>query len=384
MLHWTKEEARAFIVNYHMLNQIQDNTLSEVMDRLHMIQYDPLNVVGSNADLVLQARIANYKPSMLEEALYQTRSVIDGWDKQMSIIQTTDFPYMKRVRDSRANLSLSYALKYIELDATPYIDDVYDIIKTDGPIYSSEITKGERRNHKWGHTKASSVAIDYLFQKGLIGVHSRKNTQKRYDLIERLISIDGQEDPFPTDDAFLLWHLMRRIETVGLAWDISTSQFLGHAIQKKTIRSKYIPTLLKHNDIVAVQIEDIKGTFYIPKNALDIPIELTDSITFLAPLDNMIWDRKLVLELFDFDYVWEVYVPKTKRTYGYYVLPILRKDNIIGRIEFVKQRNNEPLMIQSLVWETNVEITDSLLSLLEEALEQFRSYLGASDIIYLG
>lgn len=380
MLHWTKEEARAFFVNYHMINTSKDVDLKTVMERLHVIQYDPLNVVGTNPDLVLQARIKDYKPSILEQALYTDRYLIDGWDKQMSIYQTKDFPLMKHVRDRRSELSIEYAIKYLKLDASPYIEAVYDIIKEDGPLYSSEITKGERRQHKWGHTKASSVALDYLFQSGRIGVHSRKNTQKRYDLIERLITMDDPEG-FSTEDDFLTWYLLRRIEAVGLAWERSVSQFLGHDLQKKTIRSNYIPTLLTSGKIVDIQIEGIKGTFYVPKQALDIPFKLTDTITFLAPLDNLLWDRALLLELFDFDYVWEVYVPKAKRKYGYYVLPILRKDNLIGRIEFQTQRNSDPLVILSISWEEGIKQTQELNTKMNQSLKRFISYLGASKVV---
>ncbi len=101
----------------------------------------------------------------------------------------------------------------------------------------------------------------------------------------------------------------------------------------------------------------------------------------MAPLDNLTWDRELLRQLFEFDYIWEVYTPILKRKYGYYVLPIIKGSNIIGRIEFEKQRNDEPLSIISLVFEEEIIQTKSLDREVESALKRFSKYLDAKITI---
>lgn len=121
--------------------------------------------------------------------------------------------------------------------------------------------------------------------------------------------------------------------------------------------------------------------FYIPTSALEIKQSLKNTITFLAPLDNLTWDREVLRQLFNFDYIWEVYTPIKKRKYGYYVLPILRGSSIIGRIEFEKQRNTEPLHIKSLVLEEGIRKTKKLDNELRIALNKFVKYLGTKEVV---
>ncbi|AIO18470.1 hypothetical protein KQ51_00590 [Candidatus Izimaplasma bacterium HR1] len=380
MINWTKQQARDFFVNYQMVNTSNHYTINDVFDRLKTIQMDPLNVVGTNPELVLQSRIKGFKKEDLSKALYQDRFLIDGWEKQMSIYETKYFPHFSIVRKHRSENGLIGARKYYDLDATEFIDEVYDIVKEQGPIFSSKIKLGESKKHRWGHTKPSTVAIDYLWQKGLLGISERKNTQKKYDLIQRIFPEIDQNNPFQTEEEFIEWYLIRRINTVGLTWSKSIVHFDGYYIKNRKLRNHYFDVLEKKNFIEKVHVEGIKDVFYIPLSAKNRKIELTNNISFLAPLDQITWDRELLRKLFNFDYTWEVYTPKIKRKYGYYVLPILQGSNFIGRIEFTKHRNNDPLEIISISYEEGIKQTKKLEREINRALNRFSKYLGAKEV----
>ena len=166
----TKKEARDFMVGYHLINiknqPVGKMGVIDVFNKIKSIQYDPLNVVGRNSDLVLQSRVKKYKKSYLEDLLYKSRELVDGWDKQMCIYQTKDIPMFRRIRDERGQGAI-HSLKYrLQIEALDYIDDVLDYIKVHGPSYSSAIKIGETEKHKWGHTKPSSATLDYLFHIG--------------------------------------------------------------------------------------------------------------------------------------------------------------------------------------------------------------------------
>lgn len=378
---WTKKEARDYLVNYHFINTNQSPTIEDVFERIQSIQYDPLNVVGNNSDLVLQSRIKGYKPEMLQEALYTHRTLIDGWDKQMSIYQTKYFPNFIRVREERSRNALHSYRNHIGLDPNEYLDDVMKIIEEDGPILSSQIKLGDSIIGRWGSSKPSSASLDYLFHKGLIGIDGRKNTQKKFNLIERLIDNSKHNDPIIDEKEFIDWLLLRRIKSLGLCWNKSSVAFSGIYINKKTIRTKHLKRLLDKELIAKVSVEGLNEICYVPKEALDYDIQVKDRISFIAPLDNMIWDRALMNQLFDFNYTWEVYVPKTKRKWGYYVLPIVRGSMIIGRIEFEKQRKTDPLQVISIVFEPGIRKTKELDAKLNASLKRFARYLGAEGLI---
>lgn len=382
----TKQQAREMIVKYHMINTddrlIGIDGISYIFDRLQSVQYDPLNVVGTNSELVLQSRMIDFKKEMLQEALYERRSLIDGWDKQMCIYQTKDYPAMNRIRKYRGALEIDTLNYRLQLDALSYIDEVLDIIKEKGPIFARDINLGESIEHKWGHTKPSSATLDYLFQIGKIGIANKKNTMKAYDLIERLISHYDIEDDFNDEASFVEYYLLRRIRSMGLVSNKSGVHFSSSHINKKDIRTKYLKILVDKNLIKEIEIETMKDKYYIVNEALSLENNILDQISFLAPLDNMIWDRALLKDLFNFEYTWEVYTPKIKHKYGYYVLPMLYGSNFIGRIEFEKQRKNEVLIVKNIWLEDDFKVTKKYDLALDKAIKKFSEYLGASSFTY--
>lgn len=380
-LQWTKQQARDYLVNYHFINAKAARNIHEVFDRLQLIQMDPLDVVGYNPELVLQSRIPSFQRSDLYHALYQERFLIDAWDKQMSVYKTDDFPKLAPIREYRAGLQLAALRKYAGIEALEHVDVVLDIIRAEGPVFSRDIKIGEAKHFYWGPMKPSTATLDYLFHKGVIGVHSRQNTQKKYDLIERLIPGHVEVDSFSSEDEFIDWFLLRRIRSAGLVWNKGNIVFLNRHIKTKRVRTKHLTRLIDQGLVTPIEVDGITETLYVPTDALAIDVSVRDRISFIAPLDNMIWERDLILQLFDFDYKWEVYVPAKKRLFGYYVLPILRGSTFIGRIEFEKQRKNKPLKIKQVWWEDGVTFDDTLERLMDEALARFATYLEAKDVI---
>lgn len=369
----TKEEAKTLLVRYHMINTNDHlkgkEGILNVMERLNSIQQDPLDVVGRNTDLVMQSRVSDYRRNGLESLLYQERLLIDGWDKMMAVYLTKDYPKMEEVR-----LSVSEDHKHIlnyrnQSEALEILDEVLSSLK-ESPKYGNEIKIGGIQKNRWGQSKLSSAALDYLYYKGVIGVRTKNNTQKQYDLIENLIEESNQSSPFETKEAFIEYYLLRRIKALGICRNKNGVHLSGPYISKKEIRDRVFKSLITKNLIEEIKIEGLKDTYYIPVEANTLTNELVDQMSFIAPLDNLIWDRDLIEALFEFKYRWEVYTPQVKREYGYYVLPILYKNSFVGRIEFDHHRGQEKLIIKN-VWLDQEE----LKPFLEEALIRFEHYL---------
>lgn len=383
-------EARTFLITYQGLNDNNnnqdENLILDYFRKVGCVQYDPLNVVGRNADLVLQSRIKNYKPSMLYNLLYEKRCLIDGWDKMMAIYLQTDWPYFKRVR-KECGKDLQNVLAHRNASqALEYLEQVKNIIIESGPLQSNKIDFGSNNPGSWGHRKLSSAALDYLYTIGELGICKKVKTQKVYDIIENLIPSDilNQEDPFESDEMFYEWYVKRRIGSVGMLWSRNSSAWLGQFISISNIRNNAIKALLEKDEIKEIYVEDLKHPFYMKREDLILLNKITDTdkneVKFIAPLDNLLWDRAMIKSIFDFDYSWEVYVPVNKRKYGYYVLPVLYNNRFVARFEPEMYRGEKELHIKEWWWEEGIKVTEEMEFALKQAFDNFCNYLGAQNV----
>ena len=388
MIHISKEEARNYLVRYHNLDGIEDfygeEGVLKYFRRVGSIQYDPLNVVGRNPDLVLQSRIKDYSHEMLGSLLYEKRCLLDGWDKMMSIYSREDWPFFSRVRKEKEVQIKELLKRRNSVEAFQLIDEIRIMLKEQGPLQSNRIPTKTTNPGSWGHRKLSSAALDFMFHTGELGIYNKINTQKVYDLIENLLpySLIGDADPFQSDHEFFKWYVKRRIGSEGLLWNKNGGGWLGDFIQKKDLRSEILKELIEESEILEIQVEGINAVFYIRKEDKEFFNNKLESkeVRFLAPLDNMLWDREMTKAIFDFDYSWEVYVPVNKRKYGYYVLPVLYKNRFVARFEPEIHRNNDPLIIKNWWWEDHIEVTDDMKSVIESELESFCRYLHCKSV----
>lgn len=390
VINISKEELRKFLLVYQGLYTnntfIGEEGIKKFIERVGCIQYDPLNVVGRNVDLVIQSRIEDYDPVMLEDLLYNKRELIDGWDKMMAIYSVKDWPYFKRVRDERKKEVENVLKNRNSLDAINYVEPVKEFIQKNGSTIPSEIDLGSVEKGRWGHGKLSSATMDYMWNSGELGVKEKKNTQKKYDLIERLLpsEILYESEPFQNDEEFYKWYVKRRIGSIGAYWDRSGEGWLGNYISNKILRQRILNELVEKEELIFIKVENLKETFYLRKEDISILNDAKsvneNNVKFLAPLDNLIWDRKLTRDIFDFDYTWEVYKPIDKRKYGYYVLPVLYGAKIVARFEPELHRGNKPLVIKNWWWEDNFEVTNDCIDSVKEALDKFCKYLKADGI----
>ncbi|WLR42573.1 crosslink repair DNA glycosylase YcaQ family protein [Bacillus carboniphilus] len=137
----TKAQARRFLVNYHGLGSDEPfkgkKGIQQYIEKVGCIQYDPLNVVGTNPDLVLQSRIKGYSPILLDELLYTDRTLIDGWDKMMAIYSTEDWPYFHRIRDKNGESMKKVMSKGGTIQVSDLTEQIKKVIRVDGPKLGS-------------------------------------------------------------------------------------------------------------------------------------------------------------------------------------------------------------------------------------------------------
>ncbi|MEJ2758091.1 MAG: crosslink repair DNA glycosylase YcaQ family protein [Anaerolineales bacterium] len=383
----SKQQARLFLTQYHFLYPARSLTKEQILpnlfQRLKCIQFDTINVVGRNADLVLQSRVKNYTPDILDQHLYQDRVLIDGWDKVASIYPTEDWPYFDRHRNY-----IKESHRNNRSDVTKIKPKVTQLIGENGEMSSIHFKDKSKTDWAWGPTSVSRAALDSLYAEGVLGIHHRVNTRRHFDLIERLVpeKILKQPDPNQTLDEYLEWHILRRISSVGIASPKSGEHWLGiHKGRLSKVRNKVINRLLEKDEIVLLEIDGLEGkVFFLRADSLSFLENISTpnqdpSAAFIAPLDNLIWNRALVNDIFDFSYVWEVYKPKDKREYGYYVLPVLYGENFIARVDMKFDSKLNRLNLNNWWWEPGIKQTEEIHTALHDAFKGFIDYLSADS-----
>jgi uncharacterized protein YcaQ len=186
----------------------------EFINRVGCIQFDPLNIVGNNPELVLQSRVKDFRPNLLQELLYTDRKLLDGWDKMMAIYRTEDWPYFHyRQRDAakRSQRRDSDVVKAI-------FPQVRKAIEKRGPLSSIDLDHDQKVDWSWGPTRLAKVALDDLYYLGELIIHHKVHTRKVYDLASRHIPAEvlSAPDPHKTGGHYHDWHVLRRIGGVGL------------------------------------------------------------------------------------------------------------------------------------------------------------------------
>lgn len=379
---YTREEARHMLCRYHNLDGAEAISgqagAEKIMRRIHSIQYDPLQVLARNADLVLQARVRDYKASYLYNLLYKEHKLVDGFDKEMCIYNAGDFARFRFVRNKYHSHVLATLEHRNQMGIFEILDDVRNFVKEHGRTGTKDISIGEVRESRWGHKKLSSAALDYLFHKGELCVADKRGTQKYFDFTERVLDdTDVQCDQNMTLESFLEWYVERRIQSVGFLWNKQGGGWLGRFLCENETRTPILQTLLAKNKINKMQVEGISESFYISKNFQEyMKYQASNSYArFIAPLDNMIWDRKMLEALFGFTYSWEVYTPVAKRKFGYYVLPVLYNDQFVARFEAEPVRAAESFVIRNWWWEPGIRPDDDMKETILNEMACFAEFL---------
>jgi uncharacterized protein YcaQ len=387
-LRITNEQARRFILAHQSLwppHELEGTGgILDYIHRVGCIQFDPLDIVGRNPELVLQSRISDFQPVMLQGLLYEDRELVDGWDKNMSIYGVRDWPYFRRRREA--------ARREVEERSGPVtaiLDQVRQAIEDRGPSSSIDLDHNQIVDWHWGPTRLARVALENMWSWGELIVHHKVRTRKVYDFAHRHIPADvlSTSDPNTTEEQYQDWHILRRIGSVGLLWNKSGGDaWLGIHGTKSKERTTALTRLLTQGKVVEVRAEGVEPPLYMrseDRTALDKTLQ-SDAppphASILAPLDNLLWARELVEQLFGFSYTWEVYKPVAEREYGYYVLPVLYGDRFVARFEPARDKRSGALVVKGWWWEPGVTPSSEMHASLRDCFERFLRYLGAGSI----
>lgn len=383
------EEARHFILGKQGLlgtyRFVGKGGALQYIQQAGCIQYDPVDVCGKNAELTLQSRVKGFTRSMLAELLYVDRLLVDYSDKELSIWSREDWPYFSGYRAmSKVHGASFEGIPELEARAIAFIREhgpvSSDTLPIEGKIYwhSSMHWSGHWQNQ----SNAARSVLEQLYTDGVLLIHHKSGSRKYYDLAERYFSPEllNAGNPCPDDMALLRWRIKRRVGAVGMLWNRRSDAWLGINMSTEQ-RNAAINALEADGIIVKAEVESIRSPLFFLSE--DIPLmeavrqgvlDTRPRLEFLAPLDPMLWDRKLVEALWDYHYKWEIYTPVNQRKYGYYVLPILYGDKFVGRIEAAADRKAATLVVRNIWYEDGVRPTKKLARAIEGACRRLAKF----------
>ena len=346
--------------------------LKRVIERIGLLQLDSISVVARSHYLVMLARAGVFDPADLD-ALLDDGFLFESWSHAMCQIPFAHYPWFRPWIAQRHRHETRWKLERLGDDFPDIVDSVLELVRERGPLSSKDI-EGERRGPGgWWSWKPAKVALEYLLYRGELMVSHRVNFQRYYDLSERVLA-GRQYAPDKTLDDYRRWTIASGLRHLGIA---TVNQVADYYRQYKRGAAEYLGEMLKSGEALPVAVEGWGDDAFIHRD--DLPLledihagkhqpELT---VFLSPFDNLFWDRERDAMLWDFDYTIEVYTPKAKRKYGYYVMPILQGPELIGRIDPKVDRKRRRLIFHALYLEKGVKYSAALSRGLIEAIEEF-------------
>ncbi|MFZ0891300.1 MAG: crosslink repair DNA glycosylase YcaQ family protein [Thermoplasmata archaeon] len=361
------------------------------------VQFDPLDVVGRSHDLALWGRVVGYQSGVLEDALYQKRTLFESGGA-VSIRPIGELPYVRFAMQRKVTES---RWKRFASAHTAVIERVTREIENRGPLGSGDFRGiGEKRIQNYRARSESGLALYYLWLKGDVMIAFRRRGEKIFDLTTRLFPRVGLEVATRVAEEHLILQTLREL---GLA---TRSDWLRHAwagIGRITLRQEWrerTDQWYKEGIFQEIEVDGWKGRQCLLTEAaadletvrsLEIPsawrprsTTTEEEVVFLAPLET-VSARGRSTQLFDFEYLWEVYKPASKRRWGYYTLPVLWGDRLCARIELRADRSSGSLQVLGF-WpeEPKIRRDPSFTLAFGRALDRLADFNGVADVDLTG
>ncbi len=384
----TKADARRFLVARQLLAPARSleggpDAVLAVFRRLGSLQLDHVAVAGLSHDLVLHARVAGYEPAWCD-ALFERREIFEAYNKGLSLVPAREFAWYRVRSSERAQKVLS--------ENPDVAKRVLEQIRVEGPLSSLDFEREAGPTKDWFGAPMNAVraVLEAYARTGEIATARRDGSHRYYDLPERLLPAEVLAHD-PTLHEQLRHKMLSRYRAHGLVGTSGHGEgifmYLGPAKTEGIYpgRNAMREELVELGELVPVEVEGVTGKRFVVRDDVELlqaPPEPPPSVAFLSPYDALVWDRRLLGSLFGFEYVWELYVPPAKRRWGWYVLPILFGDRLVGRIEPRIDAADGSVQVLAVWWEDGFEPdrAEGFVDAMREALGAYRRFAKADRI----
>lgn len=298
--------------------------------RLHLLQIDSVNAVVRSHYLPLFSRLGAYSQAALDERAFQPgrRALFECWAHEASLLPLDLHPLLRwRMERARAGNGTYAQMDRFGMEERGYLRQVLQFVAQNGPTAASDVPGGGKADGGWWGWSRGKLALETLFDQGLLAAAMRRGFERLYDIPERVIpaAVLNRETPREPDA------IRRLVELAGQALGIGTETDLRDYFRLPAAESRRaIAELAEDGTLIPVTVEGWKPRAYLHRAAA-IPRKAGGS-ALLSPFDPLVWERTRAERLFGFRYRIEIYTPAARRVYGYYVLPFLHRESLAGRL----------------------------------------------------
>ena len=352
-------EARRIAVRAQLLDAPRPTDLLAVVRQLTLLQIDPAAAIAPSADLVAWSRLgSSYQPAQLQQALEQDRTLFEHnamvrpmSDLGLHLAGMATWPTYDKQRE------------WLRLNDR-FRRDILDLLRTSGPLLSRDLPDTSQAawpSSGWTNNRNVTQMLEFLMMRGEIAIAGRRGRERLWDVPERVYPPATLVVP---EDEARRTREERRLRSLGLARDKGTAipleaVVVGQAGEPATV-------------------DGVRGTWRVDPEALAKPFEGRTAL--LSPFDRLIYDRARAIDLFDFEYVLEMYKPAAARRWGYFALPVLHEDRLVGKVDATTDREASRLDVHAV--HQDVPFTPVMTAAVNAELEALAQWLGVEDVRY--
>ncbi|MBS2022252.1 MAG: YcaQ family DNA glycosylase [Deltaproteobacteria bacterium] len=381
------KEARTFLVGHHGLRAIEHPRgaagVRAVLQKLRCIQLDPLEPLGQNADLVALARVDGIRIGDVYAHSYPGHA-FEHWAKERCLLPASAFPWYRAESQAGASVHTSWWWQHKRIERLPagVVERVLEEVRERGPLTAKDLAHhGDVERLNWSGWKSSaragSMALDVLWTNCQLVVCGRTSSGKLFDLPERAMPKFSTAAPKGEPDAqgkFPRWALLQRVDAAGL---LSRAQGATWSTLSQVRKTGLADTLVEEGVLEEVLVEGSPRPYLARRGFRERTFPKDDGrLRILGPLDPLVWDRPLVKDAFGFDYAWEVYKPAHQRRWGWYVVPLLHRGELVGRMEGAIEK--DAVRIKKLWGEPGKKLD---LDALQAALQRHAEAAGVGKVV---
>jgi len=350
-------------------------TIAEVastIGRLSCVQLDSISTVDRSHRIAIGGRIGAYPADAVSRLLRQGR-LIEYWAHEACLLPAEDWPLLRPAMENGGRRW------YGAVDKThPHLrEHVLDEIRSRGPLGSRHFEGAARQGEMWGWKPAKQM-LELLWNHGELVVAARQGFQRLYDLPERVLPPAVLDAPAPTEPDRLRTLALRAVRARGALTERGIVEHWRLAGGVARIRDA-VASLVAEGALERLAVEDGGAPVLVP-TATELDRPRPSAAVLLSPFENLLWDRPFALRTFGFDHLIEVYKPAPERRYGYYVLPFLWRDRIVGRADLKSERATRELVVRAFHREDGVRASGALDDAFDRALDRLRRVIGLETV----
>ena len=350
--------------------------LRRVMGRLRLLQLDSVPVVVRTQYLPPFSRLGCYDRALLDRIAYTDDEWFEAWAHEASLMPVGDEPLLRWQKQRAEQGDTWKHLADLARSEPGYVAEVLAQV-TERPLTAGELADPRRRDGEWwGSRSLGSIALDWLFRIGAVGVRRRGNFTKEFDLLERIVPPEVLSRPTPTAEEAQRQLLVRSAGALGVGTATDLIDYYRLPVREGRARLR---ELVEAGAVHTVEVEGWTEPAYMHPEAR-LPRSV-DSLTVLSPFDPIVWNRARALRLWGFDYRIEIYVPAAKRVYGYYVLPVLDGEQLVARLDVKTDRAGGTLQVLGAFAEPDVD-RGGLAERLRPHLRDLARFVGVDEVRY--